>query len=47
MSLKPEGPSPSAYVRGRIEREPFSDLKNVQVADLMSDWLKAKGLDVR
>ena len=24
---------------------PFSDLNNVQVADVMSDWLKTKGLD--
>ncbi len=24
---------------------PFSDLNNVQIADLMSDWLKGKGLD--
>lgn len=24
---------------------PFSDLNNVQIADLMSQWLKAKGLD--
>ena len=24
---------------------PFSDLNNVQVADLMSDWLRKKGLD--
>ena len=24
---------------------PFSDLNNVEIADLMSDWLKEKGLD--
>ena len=24
---------------------PFSDLNNIQIADLMSDWLKEKGLD--
>jgi hypothetical protein len=24
---------------------PFSDLNNVQVADVMSEWLKKKGLD--
>jgi len=24
---------------------PFSDLNNVEIADLMSEWLKAKGLD--
>lgn len=26
---------------------PFSDLNNLQIADLMSDWLKEKGLDNR
>jgi hypothetical protein len=24
---------------------PFSDLNNVEIADLMSEWLKEKGLD--
>ena len=24
---------------------PFSDLNNVEIADLLSDWLKEKGLD--
>ena len=24
---------------------PFSDLNNVEMADLMSEWLKEKGLD--
>jgi hypothetical protein len=24
---------------------PFSDLNNVQIAELMSDWLKEKNLD--
>ena len=26
---------------------PFSDLNNIEIADLMSDWLKEKGLDKR
>ena len=24
---------------------PFSDLNNIEIADLLSDWLKEKGLD--
>ena len=24
---------------------PFSDLNNIEIADLMSNWLKSKGLD--
>ena len=24
---------------------PFSDLNNLEIADLLSDWLKEKGLD--
>ena len=35
---------PEVGLRGNTHF-PFSDLNNVQVADLMSDWLRKKGLD--
>jgi len=35
---------PDAGLRGNTHF-PFSDLNNVQVADLMSEWLRTKGLD--
>lgn len=37
---------PEVGIRGNTHF-PFSDLNNVQVADLMSEFLKAKGLDRR
>ena len=35
---------PEAGLKGNTHF-PFSDLNNLQVADLMSKWLKEKGLD--
>jgi hypothetical protein len=35
---------PEIGIRGNTHF-PFSDLNNVQVADVMSAWLKSKGLD--
>jgi quercetin dioxygenase-like cupin family protein len=35
---------PDVGIRGNTHF-PFSDLNNLQIADLMSDWLKSKGLD--
>jgi hypothetical protein len=35
---------PEVGLRGNTHF-PFSDLNNVQVADLMSEWLRKKGLD--
>jgi len=35
---------PEAGLKGNTHF-PFSDLNNIQVADLMSKWLKEKGLD--
>jgi hypothetical protein len=35
---------PDVGLRGNTHF-PFSDLNNVQVADLMSEWLRKKGLD--
>ena len=35
---------PEVGIRGNTHF-PFSDLNNVQVADVMSEWLRKKGLD--